>query len=120
MMICFKNFTQFSLDDDESNDSSSMVSIECTYVLFTVNGIKTNISSYLLLAIITYFLFSIIYFVKCGLPKLKSKIKNIINFKQTQNNQITSGSIGKKNDINSPPLRNKIITNDNYNRRFER
>jgi hypothetical protein len=85
-----------------------------------VNGIKTNISSYLLLAIITYFLFSIIYFVKCGLPKLKSKIKNIINFKQTQNNQITSGNIGKKNDINSPPLRNKNIINDNYNRRFER
>ena len=57
----------FLLEKDSSS-SSSMASIECTNALFTADGLKTNIASYLLSIIICYFLTSIILFIKCGYP----------------------------------------------------
>ena len=73
--------------------------MECTYVLFTVDGIKSNISSYLLLIIIYYFLFSITTFIKCGYPLLKMDIQNIIAMKKKDNNQKKENKNKKNNKI---------------------
>ena len=74
----------FLLEKDSSS-SSSMASIECTNALFTADGLKTNIASYLLSIIICYFLTSIILFIKCGYPLLKTEIENIIKEKEKMN-----------------------------------
>jgi hypothetical protein len=95
-----------------------MISTECTYVLFTVDGIKTNISSYLLLIIIFYFLSSIILFIKCGYPLLKEDIQKILNKKKKisdknkaipkkhKNNLISSK---KMTNFSVPPKKNSSL-----------
>ena len=120
-----------------TSSSSSMLSMECTYMLFSLDGLKTNISSYLLISIIFYFLFSILAFVKCGFPSLKLKIKKIINSKEKQNinkinNQKTESNGYKKNtnkyqikrkyNKHAPPkkISIKFITNENQIKRYER
>ena len=64
-------------EKETSSSSSSLISLECSNVLFTAKGLKKNISSYILLAIIFYFLLSIVAFIKCGFPSFK---KNSIIF----------------------------------------
>ena len=93
-----KNPNKLSQDFETNKDSSSsnIISMECTYVLFTVDGIKSNISSYLLLIIIFYFLFSITTFIKCGYPLLKMDIQNIIAMKKKDNNQKKENKNKKK------------------------
>ena len=120
-----------------TSSSSSMLSMECTYMLFSLDGLKTNISSYLLISIIFYFLFSILAFVKCGFPSLKLKMKKIINSKGKQNinkinNQKTESNGYKKNNNKfqskrkynkyAPPKKVdiKFITNENPIKRYER
>ena len=62
--------------ENEKTSSSNMISTECTYVLFTIDGIKSNISSYLLLITIFYFLSSIILFFKGNLNKIPGSEKD--------------------------------------------
>jgi hypothetical protein len=125
--------------NDKTASSSNMISMKCVKNLLTIDGLKTNISSYILISIIFYFLFSIVSFVKCGLPSLKLKIKKIINSKNKQknnqiSNQITNSYGNKKyrfNNINKgkrkynksfPPKKVdiKFIVNENPNKRYER
>ena len=92
--------------NDKTTSSSNMLSMKCVKNLLTIDGLKTNISSYILISIIFYFLFSIVSFVKCGLPSLKLKIKKIINSKNKQknnqiSNQITSSYGNKKYRFNN-------------------
>ena len=69
---------------NETSTSSSLNSIKCTKNLFTKEGLKNNISSYILLLIIFIFLLSIILFMKCGYPLLENDINEIIRFKQKE------------------------------------
>ena len=57
-------------DSDSSSGSSNIISIKCTKALFSKDGLKKNISSYILLFFIAYFLFSITLFIKCGYPPI--------------------------------------------------
>jgi len=56
--------------------------MKCTKVLFSKDGLKNNISSYVLLFIIIFHLFSIIIFIKCGYPFLKNDINLILKDKE--------------------------------------
>ena len=93
-----------NFESSESNSgSSNVVSIKCTKALFSKEGLKNNISSYILIIFITYFLLSIILFIKCGYPLLINDINNIINEKEKIQNQknnnnkiITTNNTGKK------------------------
>ena len=125
--------------NDKTTSSSNMLSMKCVKNLLTIDGLKTNISSYILISIIFYFLFSIVSFVKCGLPSLKLKIKKIINSKNKQknnqiNNQLT-GSYGnkkfrfnkmnrgkRKNNKSFPPKKVdfKFMDNVNQNQKYKR
>ena len=109
-------------ENQESSRSSSKISIECANVLFTVDGIKNNISSYILLIITLYFLCSLLWFMKCGFSLLKMEICNIISkIEKRENKQKTEttggeGGEGKKikkiiKKLNSPPHKNIQKTN---------
>ena len=123
-----------NFDTDESSStfgSSNIVSIKCTKTLFSKEGLKNNISSYIIFIFITHFLISIILFMKCGYRLLEEKIIEIINEKekiQRQNlmrNQIKAkhkkgkkkkgkNKFGKK--INFPPKKYELnFFNNNYN-----
>jgi len=64
-----------------SSGNSNIDSIKCTKVLFSSDGLKTNISSYILFLFIGYFLFSILLFIKCGYSLLEMDIQDI-NFQK--------------------------------------
>ena len=93
--------------ENKQSSSSTMISTECAYVLFSVDGIKTNISSYLLLIIIFYFLSSILLFIKCGFPLLKEKIQKILNSKKKNSTKKNKNSIKNENNITG----SKKVTN---------
>ena len=112
----------YSFDSNKSSSSSSfsnIITIKCTKALFSKDGLKNNISSYILIIFITQFLLSIILFMKCGYHSLVNDIQDILNKKEKskeQNlfkNQMTTGknnlskgkannNIFKKKKINSP------------------
>ena len=77
----------FAIDESSSSGSSNIVSIKCTKALFSKEGLKNNISSYILLIFIGQFLLSIILFMKCGYPLLVNDINEIINEKEKIQNE---------------------------------
>ena len=114
-----------------SSGSSNIVSIKCTKALFSKDGLKNNISSYILLVFIAHFLLSIILFMKCGYPLLVNDINEIINEKQKihkelgKNNQLTIGTksiikrkkkkkLGKRK-FNFPPKKYNLNFFNNMN-----
>ena len=122
--------------DETSSTASNIISIKCTKALFSKEGLKNNISSYILLIFIGHFLFSIILFMKCGYPLLNNNITEILQEKEKKlknnqkknnsKNQITKEGILRKKKINKtgnkkknnfPPKKNASINliNNNYN-----
>ena len=73
--------------EEKNSYSSSVITMKCTKTLFTKNGLLYNISSYIIIFIFTFFLISIILFMKCGYFSLKQDIDNILNKKRSQNRQ---------------------------------
>ena len=69
-------------EDETSSTASNIISIKCTKALFSKEGLKNNISSYILLVFIAHFLLSIILFMKCGYPLLVNDINAIIKEKE--------------------------------------
>ena len=69
-------------ESDSNSGSSNIISIKCTKALFSKDGLKNNISSYILLIFIAHFLLSIILFMKCGYRLLINIIKDIIQEKE--------------------------------------
>ena len=71
-----------SEETESSSGSSNVISIKCTKALFSKDGLKSNISSYILIIFITYFLLSIVLFIKCGYPLLVNDMREIIHKKE--------------------------------------
>ena len=65
-----------------SSGSSNIISIKCTKALFSKEGLKNNISSYILLIFIGHFLVSILLFIKCGYRLLINRIEKILKEKE--------------------------------------
>ena len=91
--------------------------MKCTKALFSKDGLKNNISSYVLLFIIFYFLLSIVLFIKCGYPLLVMEINKIIKSKEKKSNKRNkrqktyNKNLRKKNlntSISMPPYRGTI------------
>ena len=90
----------FDTNDGSSNSgSSNIISIKCTKALFSAEGLKNNISSYILLIFIAHFLLSIILFIKCGYQLLIQIINKILNEKE---------KIQKQNKIKAQAIINNI------------
>ena len=77
-----------------SSTSSNIISIKCTKALFSKEGLKNNISSYILIIFIMQFLLSIILFIKCGYQLLIEEIKKILNEKEKISKQNMINNIG--------------------------
>jgi len=74
-----------NFDNEESSSSSgssNIVSIKCTKALFSKEGLKNNISSYIILIFIAHFLLCIIFFIKCGYKMLEQIIREILKEKE--------------------------------------
>ena len=56
--------------------------MKCYYTLFSKNGIKYNIGSYIILFIILLFIISIIFFCKCGYHFLEEKINELFGLEK--------------------------------------
>ena len=116
--------------DSGSSGNANIISIKCTKALFSKEGLKNNISSYILIIFITHFLLSLLFFIKCGYPLLEKIIYNILKEKHIiqkqikENNQIMNNNIRnkqnkinvKKKKINIPPKKYKVINNVNLSK----
>ena len=110
-----------------SGTSSNIVTIKCTKTLFSKDGLKNNISSYIIIIFIMQNLLCIILFIKCGYPLLESDIKNILDEKEKiekQNNHKKSNLlvnqpknkiINKKRKAHFPPKKGTINFINNFN-----
>ena len=104
--------------------SANIITIKCTKELFSKEGLKSNISSYILLIFIFDFLLSAALFMKCGYKLLENDISEIISEKEKQLKKIekvktegvnkntrkkTKAAIKKKNTQNFPPKKNNVL-----------
>jgi len=113
------NFTK-----DETN--SNLGTMKCYEVLFSKEGLLTNIGSYILLLIILIHTISTIIFYKCGYYLLENNVKNIIKKKKKEKpSKSTKKAINaiksKTNNIspknNSEKIKLKDKKNKNKNKR---
>ena len=121
----------FDTEEGSSNSgSSNIISIKCTKALFSKEGLKNNISSYILIIFISHFLLSILLFIKCDYQLLNNIINKILNEKEKaeklNKNQETINNIGnetKKNNkkkskrkkLHGPPKKYNINFINNMN-----
>jgi hypothetical protein len=70
---------------NKNSQSSNIITIKCINSLFTINGLKYNISNYIFMIFVFYYLLSIILFIKCGYYLLENDINEIINLKKKIN-----------------------------------
>ena len=82
----------FANDKSGSSGSSNIISIKCTKTLFSKDGLKNNISSYILIIFIAYILLSIILFIKCGYKLLLKQIDDIIKEKEKIKNEMAKNN----------------------------
>ena len=88
----------FATESSSNSGTSNIITIKCTKALFSKEGLKNNISSYILIIFIGHFLLSIFLFVKCGYHILVNEINDIIREKEkiqsqiSKNNTLTLGS----------------------------
>ena len=105
---------KFNTDDKDSNgDISNIITIKCTKTLFSKDGLKYNISSYILLLFLNFFIFSILLFIKCGYSFLITEIDKILNEKEkkTKNKRKIKKS-AKKGESSNIMLKGKIHYNN--------
>ena len=103
---------------EEGSSPSSIITMKCTKALFTKNGLLYNISSYVLLFILTFFLISLLLFIKCGYPLLKVEIENILKTKrniqkQQKGNKNRNLLTERGNNLNRRKKTKKNINNNN-------
>jgi hypothetical protein len=107
-----------------SSGASNIISIKCTKALFSKEGLKNNISSYILFIFIGHILLSILFFIKCGYQLLKNQIRKILNEKekiekkkiQTTKGNKKKGKKESKNYVfNFPPKKDKKRKKGNIN-----
>ena len=94
--LLYYNFTS----EDESTNTYIM---KCYYVLFTKEGLYTNIANYILLFTIILFMISTFIFYKCGYHMLEAKIKEIILLKKEKDPKKTKK--GKDNSSHKEKLK---------------
>ena len=110
--------------DESNSENINLITLKCTKELFSKDGLKNNISSYIIGFIFFLFLLSIILFIKCGYPLLEQKISTIINIiskskKKHNKNKIKKRKKFKGNkNVKNPPkkISLRIINNINIDK----
>ena len=110
------DFESQNSDSSSSSGASNIISLKCTKALFSKDGLKKNISSYILLFFIGHFLLSILFFIKCGYSLLVNIIKIILTEKEkiqklnNNSNQLIMSTKGNKIKNNNKPYGNDNIS----------
>ncbi len=73
----------------KDNSTFNIVTMKCTYTLFTKDGILKNIGSYILIFNILLFAISIIIFFKFGFFLFEQDIKKVLSLKNKNKNRTT-------------------------------
>ena len=79
-----------------SDTSTNIGTIKCISLLFSKDGLLTNIGSYILIFTIILFGVSIIIFYKCGYQLIEMNIQEIISLKSNNKNKIDIFNVEKK------------------------
>ena len=108
-----ENILSKNIISNDTSGSSSIVSLKCTKALFTKDGLKNNISSYVLIIIIVYFTICILLYIKCGYPLLNNDIDEILNWQKNKTKQSRGdiGNILKRKRKNKKRIKNKEADN---------
>ena len=108
--------------EESSSTSSNLITLKCTKTLFTKKGLLYNISSYIFFFILTFFLVSILLFLKCGFIRLEKKINRILKKKRKYIKTETANTSNKRKKDHHQQKNNqrvsnfRIINNININR----
>ena len=132
------NITEISQSNDllletnfeKENSTLNIVTMKCTYTLFSKKGISKNIGNYILILIIIFILISTILFFKIGLHLFDTYIKEILKLK-SQNGASTKRIKKKvnvkkkkkikssKNVLQSNPIKKKKKVSEKSNKHVE-
>ena len=113
---CNPNKEERDSNSKSSSGASNIISLKCTKALFSKDGLKKNISSYILLFFIGHILLSILFFIKCGYSLLVNIIKKILTEKEkiqklnNNSNQLSMSTKGNKIKNNNKPYGNDNIS----------
>ena len=99
--LLLHKFTDFNID-------TNFYVIFCYYIFFTINGIKYNIGSYILIIIIIINIIGSILFYKKGIQEINNIIKNIIKNKTFNNSNKNNQNIKKNSKTNEKKKSKKI------------
>ena len=83
------------IDNSSNFGVSSIKMISCTKTLFSKEGLLTNISSYILIFFILFFLLSITIFIKCGYQLINNEINEILREKEIAIKNINLTTLGE-------------------------
>lgn len=117
--------TKFEISELSSGFSFNVKIMKWANALFSKDGLRTNVSSYILIIFISIFLLSILIFIKFGYSLIQNDIKNILeskkdtdkrknNIQKAKTTMLKSKNNFKKNKrkinslVNFPPKKNKI------------
>ena len=90
------------------NTNTNFYVIFCYHIFFTINGIKYNIGSYILIIIIIINIIGNILFHKKGIQEINDIIKNIIKNKKYNNSNKYNQNIKKNSKTNKKKKSKKI------------
>ena len=100
----------FSSNDD---NNSNIATMKCISLLFSKNGLLTNLGSYILLCSIFFFAISLVLFYKCGSQIIEENIKDILKLKLKDNKEIDIYAHPSKPKINKIEYKKKKNTISN-------
>ena len=96
-----------------TDESSSSITFKCNKLLFSTKGLSKNISSYILIFIIIFFILSGALFYKYGYLILEEYIKNILISKGDEIDNILKIKFQKRNKRSIKNIKKELIVKDN-------
>ena len=110
-----KNEEVLSNDFNSTDDTNSnLATMKCIETLFSINGLLTNIGSYLLFFSFVFFSISLIIFYKCGYQLITNELSDLIKAKKPKKekkidiySKRNSKSLKKHKKKHSNPTRRK-------------
>ena len=85
------------------NSKTNIGAMKCVSLLFSKNGLITNIGSYILFFVLAFFAVSVFIFYKCGYHLIEDNIREIISFKKKNKNNVDIFNV----DFNGKNVRKK-------------
>ena len=112
----FNSFSEIVFDKDiiwkyfiDINRITNIYTMKCINLLFSKEGLKRNIGSYILLIIIFLYIILVILFKTKEFSKLKKIIKDIVKVDKDENKKINKNLIKKRSSTNNKKTNKKKL-----------